>query len=98
MLKRLTRLDALNATRAAAQLMLNGTASHSPKPIRQALDDLFDHLGEWIYDHSAEDYAGLEQALDAWPDQHGLADRVDQLRAEINNRRIEAAQTSPSST
>ena len=87
MLRRLTRLSALRAAESAPRVIVTGlTSGVDAAPVRQALDDLLDHLGEWVHDSTPGDIQRLPALLDRWPPADALADRLGQLRAQISAR------------
>lgn len=91
-LKRLTRQALLAAVNLATQVigwaLQPGTDA---QPVRQAVDDLLDHLGEWIHDAPADQIEALPELLGAWPAAPQLSDRITQL-AELIDARLEPSQ------
>lgn len=86
MLKRMTRLSPVEAAQAAPRILADvGTRPHHIR-VRQALDDLLDHLGEWLHDQPTDKLHLLEGPLRRWPPAGLFADRVRELRDQIASR------------
>jgi hypothetical protein len=60
MLKRMTRLSVIDATEAASRIVSSVGSRAVDLPVRQALDDLLDHLGEWLHDQPSDKLDQLE--------------------------------------
>lgn len=83
MLKRMTRLSPIEAAQAASRIVADVRARPDHSPVRQALDDLLDHLGEWLHDQPTDNLHLLEAPLRRWPPAGLFVDRVRQLQDQI---------------
>ncbi|HUU83369.1 MAG TPA: hypothetical protein VM243_07680 [Phycisphaerae bacterium] len=86
MLKRMTRLSPIAAAKAASRLLASVGVGRNGTAVRQALDDLLDHLGEWLHDQPIDGLRMLEAPLRHWPPSGALGDRVRQLEQQLAAR------------
>ncbi|MCP4245419.1 MAG: hypothetical protein GY778_00065, partial [bacterium] len=87
MLKRLTRQSLPVAVEHATQVIGYALQPEAnTEPVRRAVDDLLDHLSEWVNDAPAEEVEALPELLEAWPMAPELDDRLSQLIESIEGR------------
>lgn len=86
MLRRGTRLHPPTALELGIKLVQAIEAGAPLEPVRQPLDDLLDHLAEWVYDQPPRALARLVPALRRWPRGAALGQRAQQVAAQLAAR------------
>jgi len=85
-LMRATRLSPIAAAQMAVRLVRAIQAGAPSEPVQRPINDLLDHLGEWVYDQPPQRASALEPVLQNWGPDGVLASRVRQVQAQIAAR------------